>query len=97
MPAYLIVNYKVEDPELYGKYQVGAGPALAIGEKCKLLVFDPNSDAVEGEPGHQTVVLEYPSKEEAKEAYESKSYQDVVGMRHDATSNHFAVLVNGMG
>ncbi len=97
MPAYLIVNYKVEDGDLYGKYSAAAGPALAIGEKCKLLVFDPASESVEGEPGHQTVVLEYPSKEEAQAAYDSKDYQDVVGMRHDATSNHFAVLVNGMG
>jgi len=97
MPAYLIVNYKVEDPELYGKYSAAAGPALAIGEKCKLLVFDPKTDAIEGSPGPQTVVLEYPSKEEAKAAYESKAYQDVVGMRHDSTSEHFAVLVNGLG
>ncbi len=97
MPAYLIVNYKVENPDLYGQYSAAAGPALEIGSKCKLLVFDPASEAVEGSPGPQTVVLEYPSKEEAKAAYDSKAYQDVVGMRHDATSEHFAVLVNGMG
>jgi len=41
MPAYLIVNYKVENPDLYGQYSAAAGPALEIGSKCKLLVFDP--------------------------------------------------------
>ena len=52
---------------------------------------------VEGEGvGHQTVMLEYPSKEAAKQAYESKAYQDVVGTRLAATSNHFAVLVDGL-
>jgi uncharacterized protein (DUF1330 family) len=97
MPAYLIVNYKVENPDLYGQYAAAAGPALSIGDKCKLLVLDPASESLEGSPAPQTVVLEYPTKEEAKAAYESKAYQDVVGMRHDATTEHFAVLVNGMG
>jgi uncharacterized protein (DUF1330 family) len=41
-------------------------------------------------------MLEYESKQAAREAYESKAYQDVVGMRHEATSHHFAVLVDGL-
>jgi uncharacterized protein (DUF1330 family) len=97
MPAYLIVNYAVENPELYGKYSAAAGPALNIGTDCKLRVFDPKSDVLEGEGvGHQTVMLEYESKQAAREAYESKAYQDVIGMRHDATSHHFAVIVDGL-
>lgn len=98
MPAYLIVNYKVENPELYGKYAAAAGPVLGIGSDCKLLVLDPQSDVLEGEDvGHQTVMLEYETKEAAKASYDSKAYQDVIGLRHDATSQHFAVLVNGIG
>ena len=38
MPAYLIVNYKVEDPKLYGEYASAAGPAMQMGEACQLLV-----------------------------------------------------------
>jgi uncharacterized protein (DUF1330 family) len=97
MPAYLIVNYKVENPELYGEYQAGAGPALNIGTDCQLLVFDPKSDSVEGSPGPQTVVLQYASKEKALEAYESGAYQSVVGKRLEATSSHFAVIADGVG
>ena len=97
MPAYLIVNYDVEDADLYREYQGGAGPALNIGVDCKLLVLDPASDSVEGEPGRQTVVLEFESKQRAKEIYHSGAYQDIVGKRHKATSKHFAVLVNGLG
>jgi len=97
MPAYLIVNYAVENPELYGKYSAAAGPALNVGKACKLRVFDPKSEVLEGESiGHQTVMLEYESKQAAREAYESKAYQDVIGMRLDATSRHFAVLVDGI-
>ena len=97
MSAYLIVNYKVENPELYGEYSAGAGPALNIGTDCQLLAFDAKSEALEGSPGHQTVILQFDSKEQAKAAYQSGAYQAVVGKRLDATSSHFAVLIDGVG
>jgi uncharacterized protein (DUF1330 family) len=97
MPAYLIVNYNVENPELYGEYAKAAGPALKMGEACQLMVFDPKSERIEGESaGHQTIVLKFDSKEAAKAAYQSGAYQEVIGKRLDATSAHFAVLVDGM-
>ena len=97
MPAYLIVNYSVDNPELYGEYTAGAGPAMKIGEACQLLAFDPKTEQIEGNSaGHQTVVLRFDSKEQAKEIYESGAYQAVVGKRLEATSNHFAVLVDGI-
>lgn len=98
MTAYLIVNYDVENPELYGEYQQGAAPALKVGSECKLLVLDPATEQVEGKgAGAQTVVLEFESVEKAKEIYNSGEYQAVIGKRHDATSKHFAVIVNGFG
>ena len=96
MTAYLIVNYVVDDADAYADYQKGAGPALKIGTGTKLLVFDTASEVVEGDSaGHQTVVLEFESKEKAKEIYESGDYQAVLPTRLNATSNHFAVLVDG--
>ncbi len=98
MSAYLIVNYDVENPELYGEYQAGAASALRIGSECEIVVFDPESTRVEGEStGKQTVVLKFESVEKAKEIYDSGEYQAIIGKRHDATSKHFAVLVNGFG
>ena len=98
MPAYLIVNYKVENPELYAEYSAGAGPAMKIGQECELIAFDPDSTKLEGDQvGHQTIVLKFDSMEKAKELYHSGDYQAVVGKRLDATSSHFAVLVNGLG
>lgn len=98
MSAYLIVNYSVEDATKYAEYQAGAVPALKIGSECELVVFDTESDRIEGDTaGHQTVVLKFESKEKAREIYESGDYQAVVGTRLGSTSNHFAVLVNGMG
>jgi len=41
------------------------------------------------------VVLQFESKEKAKELYESGEYQAVIGKRLRATSKHFAILVQG--
>lgn len=96
MPAYLIVNYTVQDPDAYAEYQAGAGPALKVGTDCRLRSFDPASVAVEGNPGSQTVVLEYDSKDEARAAYDSGDYQAVVGIRLGATTDHFGVIVDAI-
>ena len=98
MPAaYLIVNYNVENAEKYGEYSAAAGPVMKIGQECQLLAFDPQTQKLEGSPGHQTIVLSFDSMDKAKEIYESGEYQKLVPVRLDATSSHFAVLVNGMG
>ncbi|MFT6763141.1 MAG: hypothetical protein ACJAXA_001796 [Candidatus Aldehydirespiratoraceae bacterium] len=98
MSAYLIVNYDVDDADLYAEYSGGALAALRIGTECELVVFDPESEQIEGSgAGKQTVVLKFESIEKAKEIYESGEYQAIVGKRHGATSKHFAVLVNGIG
>lgn len=96
MAAYLIVNFDVDDPGTYKQYQKGAVPSLGIGEQAKLIAYDTDTDQVEGRgAGHQTVVLEYPSMEEARAAYDSKEYQEVLPLRFQATSRHFGLLVEG--
>jgi uncharacterized protein (DUF1330 family) len=49
----------------------------------------------EGDGGAQTVVIEYPTREAAEAAYESDEYQAVAGIRHGATANGRAVIVDG--
>jgi uncharacterized protein (DUF1330 family) len=94
MTAYIIVNYQVEDADQYKTYQKGAAPALGIGSDCKLRVLEHNSEALEGDPGSNTVVLEFESREKAKEIWDSQAYRDVVDLRLGASSKHFAVLVD---
>lgn len=97
MACYLIVNYSVENPELYGEYAKAAGPAMKMGEVTKLLAFDPKTEQLEGEgAGHQTVVVRFDSKEQAKAIIGGEAYQAIVGKRLDATSKHFAILVDGL-
>lgn len=97
MPAYLIVNYNVEDPKQYGEYSAAAGPVMKIGDVAQILAFDPKTEKLEGTPGHQTIILSFDSMKAAKEIYESGEYQKLVPIRQGATSSHFAVLVNGIG
>jgi uncharacterized protein (DUF1330 family) len=97
MPAYLIVNYKIENAALYGEYAMAAGPAMKIGSECELVALDPKTEHLEGDgAGSQTIVLKFDSKEKAKALYESGEYQAVIGKRLEATSGHFAVLVEGI-
>ena len=37
MPAYLIVNYNVENPEQYGEYSAAAGPVMKVGELAQIV------------------------------------------------------------
>ena len=97
MAAYLIVNFDVDDPDTYKTYQKGAVPSLGIGDTAKLIAYDTATTQVEGEnAGHQTVVLEYPSMEEAQAAYDSEAYQEVLPLRFQATSKHFGLIVKGV-
>ena len=92
------MNYDIVDPELYGEYAAGAGPAMKIGEECELVAMDTESTVLEGENvGRQTIVLRVDSKEKAMSLRDSGAYQAIIGKRLDATTNHFCVLVNGIG
>ncbi len=94
MTAYLIANYDVVDIDAYKAYQRQSAPIMENG---KLLVLDRESVAKEGSAGAQTVVIEYPTKADALAAYESDAYQAIVGIRHGATENGRAVIVDGFG
>lgn len=96
MAGYLIVNFDVDDAAMYKQYQQGAVPSLGIGVDAKLIAYDKATQQVEGDgAGHQTVVLEFPTIEAARAAYESEAYQAVLPLRLQATSKHFALVVKG--
>ena len=96
MAALLIVNFDVDDPAMYKDYQKGAVPSLGIGTSAKVVAYDTASNQVEGHgAGHQTVVLEYATVEDAQAAYDSEAYQAVLPLRLQATSKHFGLIVKG--
>ena len=80
MPAYIIANQTITDPEAFGKYSQVAGPTV-VAYGGKLLVAGPGAEVLEGNPSPATVVLEFESVEKAKAWYDSPEYQEIIGLR----------------
>lgn len=80
MAAYLIANYRVTNPEGYAAYPQAVVPTLSAygGE---VMVADYESEIVEGEASSVTVVVKFPSKESARDWYDSHEYQEIVHSR----------------
>jgi uncharacterized protein (DUF1330 family) len=93
MAAYLIANYRVTNPEGYAAYPPSVGPTLEPfgGE---LLAADFESEVIEGSPLPCSVVLRFPSKQAARDWYNSDAYQAVVHLRTDNTEGSM-VFVDG--
>ena len=90
MPAYIVVNETVTDPETFMKYAGAAGQTI-VQYGGKILAAGPDSEILEGEPGPVVVVIEFSSIEQAKSWYNSSEYQAIIGLRL-ASSSGWMVL-----
>ena len=100
MKAYWILNYNITDPKVFETYRPAATPLirnLVNDGKAKILVINDNlaPDKQEGNPGESLVVIEFISKEIAREFYYSAEYQKVLGLRTE-NSDGWSVIVNGL-
>ena len=96
MSVYLIANISIEDRDRYRQYEAGfmdifqrhGGELLAVDEKAVVL---------EGEhPFTRTVVIRFPSQEQAEGWYHSPEYQALAQHRF-ASSRGNVVLLQGLG
>ena len=86
MPAYVIVETDVHDPERYERYKAaspdavhsGGGRFVARGGELAVLEGDWSPSRL--------VILEFPDLEAAKRWYESPGYQEVKALREGAAS-----------
>jgi uncharacterized protein (DUF1330 family) len=94
MSAYVIfVVNKVNDPAGLAEYRRLGVPSLA-GTNAKFLVRPGPMTTLEGPPAEAVVMLEFPTKAEAEEWYNSPLYQEA--MKHRlAASECQAYLVEG--
>src|ERR671930_960078 len=94
MPAYVIFDIHVDDPDAYAPYRERSGATVeAYGGRY--LVRGGEHEVVEGEwDVGRVVVIEFPSAERAREWYRSPEYQEIAPVRHSA-SRAKAVLVEG--
>jgi uncharacterized protein (DUF1330 family) len=86
MPAYLIVETDVHDPEQYERYKAASPAAVAAGGG-RFVARGGELAVLEGdwEP-KRLVVLEFENLEAAKRFYESADYQEVKKLRDGAAT-----------
>lgn len=92
MPAYVIVDISITDPETYSDYKNLAPAAVAL-YGGKYLARGGPSETLEGDwqPG-RLVILEFPSVDEAKNWLNSPEYAPARALRHQAADSRMVVV-----
>jgi uncharacterized protein (DUF1330 family) len=84
MPAYVIVETNITDPEQYEQYKAASPGAVADGGG-RFLVRGGELAVLEGDWSPSRLVLvEFPDLETAKRWYESESYREAKRLREGA-------------
>ena len=95
MPAYVIVETDIHDPEQYDRYKAASPGAVAAGGG-RFVVRGGELAVLEGDwHPSRLVVVEFESLEAAKRWYESPGYQEVKKLR-DGAANLRMVAVEGV-
>ncbi len=91
--GYIIGHITVNDPEAYKEYVEKDTPILkALGGS--FIIRGGTSEVAEGESLNRHVVIEFPSYEAAKAAYNDPEYQKVAEIRR-RTADSVIILVEG--
>ncbi len=94
MPAYIIGEIEITDPETYKRYTAQT-PGVIGKFGGRYIVRGGNGEAVEGAAPKRVVVIEFPDKATAKRFYNSPEYQEILKIRHSASSGRL-FLVDGV-
>ena len=92
--GYIIGNITVNDPDGYKEYIEKDTPIL-LGLGGTLVVRGGQSEIAEGDALSRHVVIEFPSYEMAKAAYNDHAYQEVAKIRR-RTAESTVILVEGV-
>lgn len=96
MPAYVIVETDITDPERYERYKAASPVAIAAGGG-RFLVRGGELAVLEGDwQPPRLVVLEFEDLATAKRWYESEVYQEAKKLREGAARLRM-VAVQGVG
>ncbi len=91
MPAYVIVNVHVKDPELYKEY-VAAAPPTIERHGGRYVARGGEVWVREGSwSPERLVVLEFPDAQAARRWYESPEYQEVLAIRQRAAEAELVI------
>ena len=91
MPAYVIVNVRVKDAELYKQYTAGT-PASIERHGGRFLARGGEVSVREGSwSPERLVVLEFPDVSAAVGWYESPDYQELLAIRQRAADSELVI------
>ncbi|MFN3803316.1 DUF1330 domain-containing protein [Belliella pelovolcani] len=92
MPALVVVEVEIHDPEMYEEYKKLSLPAVeAFGGH--FVVRGAQTESLEGDWNPQRfVVLEFPSVARAKEWWSSEQYTIAKKIRHQASHGKMLVV-----
>ncbi len=92
MPAYVIVEIEVTDPEGYAAYREQAPPIVAAFGG-KYIVRGGALDVLEGEwQPKRLVILEFPTVDQAKAWWTSEEYSEPKQLRRQTTHTNMIVV-----
>ena len=92
---YLIAQIEITDRDAYAKYEAGF-MEIFQRYKGKILSVDENIGVLEGDwPFTRTVLVEFPSKEDALSWYNSDEYQLLAKHRFSASESNI-IIVSGV-
>ena len=94
MAAYFIVQLQITDPDGFREYAALVPPTIAR-YGGRYAVRGGEYEVVEGEwPERRHVVLEFPTREQARAWYDSPEYAPLKAMRFAASEGN-AILIEG--
>ncbi len=95
MPAYVIAEVEIHDPETYARYRART-PELVARHGGRFLVRGGAAELLEGGmPPARVVVIAFDDMEAARRFYHSPEYQEIAALRQKAAHSRL-VLVEGV-
>ena len=92
MKAYWIAIYKdMKNPENIKKYASKASPAIKKYNGT-ILVRGGKVETIEGDPSPRTVVIQFPSMQEALNCYNSSEYQEAMKIGKGEFNRHIQIV-----
>jgi uncharacterized protein (DUF1330 family) len=92
MPAYLVADVDVHDPERYAEYvRLASGTVDEHGGRY--LVRGGETEALEGDwSPRRLIVIEFPSRAAARAWYDSPRYREARAVRQSCSRGDFVVV-----